>query len=160
MSSSTAFPAPAVHPPAVQRVFDDRPFRTDGDLLALSFAGDGTLWTVEDRGLLRRWDLVGQRQLEWHLLSDLENLWYFSSDGRVLASASDELSIWDVPSGQLQAILPQPSWVTALALRRDAALAATGHEDGTVCLWDVANDEQVHELHGHQRPVSALAFSP
>src|SRR5215475_2624826 len=102
MNSATASPAPtpSIHPPAVQRVFDDRPFRADGDLLALTFADDGTLWTVEDHGLLRRWDLAGQRQIDWHLLSDLENLWYFSPDGRTLASASDELSLWDVATGQ------------------------------------------------------------
>ncbi len=164
MNPSTATPSPApvtsVHPPAVQRVFDDRPFRADGDLLALGFAADGTLWTVEDPGLLRRWDLDGRRQIEWHLLSELENLWAFSRDGRVLASASDELSLWDVPTGQLQAVLPQPSWVTALALRADAGLVATGHEDGAICLWDAANDEQLRDLHGHHRQVSALAFSP
>jgi WD40 repeat protein len=143
----------------VQRVFDDRPFRADGELLALAFAADGTLWTVEDPGLLRRWDVGGRRQVEWHLLSELENLWAFSRDARVLASASDELSLWEVATGQLQAVLPQPSWVTALALRGDAGVVATGHEDGTVCLWDAANDERLHELHGHRRPVSALAFS-
>jgi len=161
MDSSTASPAPApsVHPPAVQRVFDDRPFRSDGDLLALAFAADGTLWTVEDPGLLRQWDLPGRRQLAWHFLSDLENLWAFSRDGRILASASDDLSLWDVATGLLQAVLPQPTWVTALALRGDAGFVATGHEDGTVCVWDAANDEQIHELRGNGRPVSALAFS-
>jgi WD40 repeat protein len=164
MSSSTAspspIPAPSIHPPAVQRVFDDRPFRADGELLALGFGDDGTLWTVEDPGLLRRWDLDGQRALAWHLLSELENLWTFSRDASVLASASDELSLWDVPTGQLQAVLPQASWVTALALRADAGLVATGHEDGSVCLWDAANDEQLHDRRGHRGPVSALAFSP
>jgi WD40 repeat protein len=143
----------------VQRVFDDRPFRADGDLLALAFGADGAFWTVEDPGVLRRWDVAGRRQTEWHLLSELENLWAFSRDGRVLASASDDLSLWDVPTGQLQAVFPQPTWVTALALRGDAGLVATGHEDGSVCLWDAANDEQLHDLRGHQRPVSALAFS-
>jgi WD40 repeat protein len=143
----------------VQRVFDDRPFRADGDLLALAFGGDGNFWTVEDPGALRHWDLAERRQVEWHLLSELENLWAFSRDGHVLASASDDLSLWDVPNGQLQAVLPQPTWVTALALRGDAGLVATGHDDGTVCLWDAANDEQVHEFKGHGRPVSALAFS-
>ncbi len=162
MNPSTASPSSAAsaHPPAVLRAFDDRPFRADGDLLALCFAGDGTLWTVEDPGALRRWDLAAGTQVEWHLLSELENLWVFSRDGLVLASASDELSLWDVPTGQLQAILPQPSWVTALALRGDAKLAATGHEDGSVGLWDAANDDRLRELRGHRRAVSALAFSP
>jgi WD40 repeat protein len=159
-STAPSSPTPSVHPPAVQRVFDDRPFRADGDLLALGFAEDGTLWTVEDPGVLRRWDLAGGRQIDWHLLSELENLWAFSRDGRVLASASDELSLWDVATGQLQAVLPQPSWVTALALRGDSGLVATGHEDGAVLLWDAANDDQIRELRAHRRPISALAFSP
>jgi WD40 repeat protein len=164
MTSPTTSPlsGPSAHasnPAAVSRVFDDRPFRTDGDVLALAFAADSTLWSVEDPGVLRRWDVRGRRQLAWHALSDLENLWAFSKDAAVLASASDDLSLWDVPTGQLEAVLPQPSWVTALALRGDASLVATGHEDGAVCLWDAARDEQVHLLHGHGRQVSALAFS-
>ncbi|HEX5269630.1 MAG TPA: hypothetical protein VFW33_04035, partial [Gemmataceae bacterium] len=162
MNPSTAAPSSAAsaHPPAVQRVYDDRPFRADGDLLALAFAADGTLWTVEDPGVLRRWDLDRGRQVEWHLLSELENLWVFGRGARVLASASDEVSLWDVPTGQLQAVLPQPSWVTALALRGEAGLFATGHEDGAVCVWDAADDDQIHHLSGHRGPVSALAFSP
>src|SRR5205823_4175391 len=83
----------------------------------------------------------------------------FSRDGHVLASASDDLSLWDVPTGQLQTVLPQPSWVTALALRGDIRLVATGHDNGSVCLWDTANDEQVQGLRGHGGPVSTLAFS-
>lgn len=156
---SAPAPTSSSRPAAVLRVFDDRPFRADGDLLALAFAADATLWTVEDPGVLRRWDLGGRRQVEWHSLSDLENLWVFSRDARVLASASDDVSLWDVPTGQLQAVLPQPSWVTALGLGSDAALVVTGLDDGTVCVWDAASDELVHELHAHEGPVSAVAFS-
>jgi WD40 repeat protein len=163
MTPSTASPSPAptpsAHPAAVQRVFDDRPFRTDGELLALAFASDGSLWTVEDPGLLRRWDLGAKRQVEWHRLSELESLWAFRRDGSVLASASDDLSLWDVPQGQLRVVLPQPGWVTALALRGDGGLVATGHEDGTVGLWDPGHDDPMHALQGHRGPVSALAFS-
>jgi WD40 repeat protein len=146
--------------PAVARVFDDRPFRADGDLLALAFTADGTLWSVEDPGLLRRWDMAGSRQLEWNFLSELENLWVFNRDGRVLVSASDEVSVWDVASGQLLAVMPQPSWVTALGISVDAARVTTGHEDGSVRIWDVANDELILEVSSaHEGPVSAVAFS-
>lgn len=163
MISSLPFPSTlptcAGKPSAVVRMFDDRPFRADGEVLALSFAPDGTLWSVEEPGILRRWDLRERRQVEWHSLSDLENLWVFSRDGRVVAAASDEVSLWDVASGQLETLLPQPSWVTALALSGDATLVATGHEDGVVCLWDSANDEPMHELSAHDSPISAVAFS-
>lgn len=154
-------PAPAAassRPSAVLRVFDDRPFQADDEFLALAFAADGTLLSVEGPGLLRRWDLAGQRQLEWHALSDLENLWLFSGNGRALASASDDVSLWDTATGQLQAVLPQASWVTALGLTTDAGRVAAGLDDGTITLWDVARDDLLHELRGHAGPVSALAF--
>ena len=159
MKSSALSSLPGLSKSPVCGVFDDRPLRTDSDLIALAFAPDGTLWSMEETGVLRHWDVHLQRQLEWHTLSDLENLWTFNSDARLLASATDELSLWDVASGRLQGVLPQPSWVTALALSPEGSLAATGHEDGTVCLWDLPNDKQLHTLHGHRRQVSALAFN-
>ena len=110
------------------RVFDDRPFRGDGDLLALAFASDGSLWAVEEPGVLRHWNTVGGRQLAWHYLSELEMLWAFSDNARWLASASEELSLWDVATGKLCAELPQPCWVTALAFSSDSSLIATGHD--------------------------------
>ena len=159
MKSSALSSLPTLAKSFLCGVFDDRPLRTDSDLLALAFDVDGALWSMEEAGVLRRWDVYRQRQLQWHSLSDLENLWTFNSNARLLASATDELFLWDVANGRLQGVLPQPSWVTALALSSDGSLAATGHEDGTLCLWDPLNDQQLHALQGHQRPVSALAFN-
>src|SRR5436309_1863586 len=68
------------------RVFDDRPFRGDGDLLALSFAPDASLWAVEEPGVLRHWNTIGGRQLAWHFLSEFEMLWAFSDNARWLVS--------------------------------------------------------------------------
>jgi WD40 repeat protein len=144
----------------VVRLFGDLRFHTDGDLQALAFGGDGSLWSVEDDGVLRHWDPDTGRQLGWTCLSALETLWGFSPDARLLASASDDLSLWDPGAGELLTGLPQPSWVTALAFDRDPTAVATGHDDGTVRLWDTAGRQFVREFHGHQLPVSALAFSP
>jgi WD40 repeat protein len=141
------------------RVFGDPQLHTDGDLLALGFAADGGLWSVEEPGVVRHWNGSGGQPLGWHSLSDLETLWCFSDDARVLASGSDDLSLWDAASGQLLTAIPQPSWVTALAFHRDSTQLATGHDDGVVRFWDAAGHQLLREFRRHSRPVSALAFS-
>jgi WD40 repeat protein len=151
--------SPANPHPAVVQVFGGRPFQTDGDLLALAFAADGTLWSVEDPGVLRHWDVARGELLSWQALSDLAMLWEFSDDARLLASAGDEIILWDVASGQSLTFLAQEAWVTALAFRPDGGLLATGHDDGTARLWDVAGRRAVRSWPAHHRPVSALAFS-
>src|SRR5262249_51733387 len=79
--------------------------------------------------------------------------------GGLLASGSDELALWDVPSGKLLTTVPQPSWVTAVAFCGESGFLATGHDDGGVRLWD-ARQQLVRGGAGHVLPVSALAFSP
>ena len=46
--TSTLFPANA---PPLAQVFGDPHLHVDGDMLALSFAPDGTLWSVEEPGV-------------------------------------------------------------------------------------------------------------
>src|SRR5438128_10849242 len=104
MSSTTA-PVKTLAP---TQIFGDPHLHTDGDLLALTFAPDGTLWSVEEPGLLRHWNPATGQQLGWHSLSDLEMLWCFSHDARVLASASDDLRFWDTSSGLMLTAVPHP----------------------------------------------------
>jgi WD40 repeat protein len=153
--TATVFPPNAL---PLAQVFGDPHLHLDGDMLAMTFAPDGTLWTVEEPGLLRHWDPATAKQLEWQSLSDLETLWSFSQDARVLASGSDDLSFWDTSSGQVLTAVPQPSWVTALAFHPDPAFLATGHDDGIVRLWDAAGHHLVREFRVHRKPISALAF--
>jgi WD40 repeat protein len=148
--------ATASHDP----VFGDPQFHSDGDLLALAFAPDGTLWSVEESGVVRRWDPATGHELAWHSPSDLEDLWAFSADARFLASASNDLSVWDAASGDLLTSLPQPEWVTALAFAPEKTLLATGHDDGTVRFWDAADHQLLHQFELHRRPVSAVAVRP
>src|SRR5438132_2917241 len=101
--------------PQIVRVFGDLRLHTDGDVLALGFAAGGVLWSVEDPGVLRRWDAATGHHLGWTFLTDLATFWRFGPGARLLASGSDDLSLWDVPAGELLTILPQPSWITAIA---------------------------------------------
>jgi WD40 repeat protein len=145
---------------AVIRVFGELRFHTDGDIAALAFAADGALYSVEESGVLRRWNTSTGQPSESQTLSDLETLWAFSGNGRLLASASDDLSLWDVASGRMLGDVAQPSWVTALAWSSDGGWLATGHDDGIVRIWTVANERLQSELRGHENPITAMAFSP
>jgi hypothetical protein len=85
----------------------------------------------------------------------------FSPDGRLLiASGRDALHVWEVSGGRRLLHLPAedrlPAWApelfgTCLAVAPDGRAAATGHEDGTVLLWDLAPAWRLVE-----RPVAAL----
>jgi WD40 repeat protein len=139
--------------------FGEPQLHVDGDLLTLAFAPDGTLWSVEEPGIVRHWKIEAGQQLEWNRLSDLETLWTFSRDTRVLASGSDDLTLWDTSSGHILTALGQDSWVSALAFHPDPAFVATGHDDGSVRYLDFAGHLVVHKLEHHKKPISALAFS-
>jgi WD40 repeat protein len=149
------------------RVFGARPFHTDGELLALHFAPDGSLWSVEEPGVLRHWNLHTRQQIGWHELGDPAAVWCFSASVHYVAAGSDELCLWETSSGEMSACWPQASWVTALAFQPGGLLLASGHDDGGVRLWDHAGGRLAYELRppispsggGRDLAVSALAFS-
>src|SRR5689334_13288857 len=118
------------------RVFGARPFHTDGELLALRFAPDGSLWSVEEPGVLRHWDVRSRQQLGWSELGTAEAVWCFSAAAHYVAAGSDELCLWESTNGELLAFWNQASWTTALAFQPGGLLLASGHDDGGVRLWD------------------------
>lgn len=142
----------------VFRAFGEPRFHTDGEVLALAFGPDGSLWSVEEPGLLRQWDRHSGQPIRRHHLSDVETLWVFSDDATWLASASDDLSLWESATGKRVATIAQPSWVTTVVFSPHRGLVATGHDDGTIRLWDTATQQLMKEFPGHSLPVSALAF--
>ncbi|MFO0875998.1 MAG: WD40 repeat domain-containing protein [Gemmataceae bacterium] len=155
--SSTAFPP--LSPSEPPRVFGAPTFHTDGDILALGVASDGVLWSVEEPGELRGWSLATRRLIVSTPLESFASLWAFNWAARLLASASDEVTVWEVASASQLASWATPAWITALAFQPGATLLATGHDDGTVRVWDWAEQKPLLELDAHGTEVSALAFS-
>lgn len=147
--------------PLVHKTFGEPRFHTEGDVAALTFAADGTLWSIDEAGVLWHWAADG-KLLARHFLSDLETLWAFSPGARLLASGNDDLILWDVATGQLVNRIVQPSWVTAVVFAPDGRTLASGHDDGTVRFWDVATQRFLGEIEVCLNPVavSAIAFSP
>lgn len=146
-------------PGAVTGVYGELRGRIDGDLQAIAYAEDGTVRTVEEGGLLRSWDSETGHQTDFAMLSEVEACWAFSPDGRLLASGSNGISIWDVADAVLLGRLSEPSWMLTLAFSPDGKTIASGHDDNTVRLWDSQTGQRLHSLKVHQDEVCALAFS-
>jgi WD40 repeat protein len=154
---------PTQPPPAgratVLQTFGEPRFCAGGTVVALAYAPDGSLLSVEEPGVLRHWDGHG-RPLGRRELADLLDIWAFSAGGRRLAGAADDLLVWDLTGDDEPLALPQPCWVTALAFHPGEVALATGHDDGSVHLWDLATQKRLAGYRPHTMPVSALAFSP
>jgi WD40 repeat protein len=142
----------------IARTYGQPHWHSDGDLLAMAYADDGTLWSVDEPGTLRQWDKSG-RLLNRRFLSDIETLWVFGPQARLLASASDDLHVWDVAKGTDVAIIGQPSWVTAVAFHPTKRQVATGHDDGSVRIWGLDDAKLMHQLSHGEESISALAYT-
>jgi WD40 repeat protein len=161
MTPSTTPPAvePVVRPsPLVGRVFGQPRFHTDGDVTAVAFAADGTLYSVDDAGVLRHWTADGTL-IRRTFLSDLETLWCFGPGAKRLASGNDDLLFWDATDGHLVNRVAQPSWVTAIAFSQDGRTVASGHDDGRVRFWEATTLRFIGEIEAHPKAVSAVAFA-
>jgi WD40 repeat protein len=146
-------------PPAfVDRTYGEPLFHTESEVLALRYAPDDTLWTVEEAGVLRHWAADG-RLLEREFLSDVEDAWAFSHDASLLASGTNEIALWDTARATEQARVEAESWVTALAFSPNATILAAGHDNGRVSRWKIPSLAPLGDLEGHEDAVSALTFS-
>lgn len=120
---------------------------------------------------IRIWDPVSGDQVR--VLSQAENVvpLAFTPDGRLLASACGfrvmeggckdaSIHLWSFATGEPAGKLPgHKTGVRALVFSPDGRLLASGGEDGTVRLWDMAHAAEVRSV-PMQLGAHALSFSP
>src|SRR5262245_2857918 len=134
-------------------------FSADGKTLVTGSYQSLLIWDVDARKVVKT--LKGHRGYVTALA--------FSPDGKTLASASDDESVrlWDAAALEPRGALPgiqQPA--LAVAFSHDGRLLAVATGDATrptkkgfARLYDAAGNLQF-ELEGHNRVVTAVAFSP
>jgi polar amino acid transport system permease protein len=138
------------------------------------FAGEASLATIGQDGLVQVWDLAGGQQVQ-AIDSDAgsDGVVALSWDGTMVAAAGDTtIWVWDVQSGQLiqefegywQDPEDQENWVghdepvTALAFSPDGLLLASGSADTTIIFWDLESGEAPWTSEGHWATVTSLVF--
>jgi len=89
----------------------------------------------------------------------------YSSDGRVLASASADgtVRVWDMRSGEeiTTPLRSEDGAVWSVAIAPDCKTIVSGTEGGVVCRWSLANAHiAAQRLSGHHDAVTSLMYSP
>ena len=150
---------PSLRPPMIAHTYGEPRFHTAADVAALAFTPDGGVRSVDDAGHLCHWSADG-RLVSQATLSDLETVWAFSPCSRFLASATEQVQLWDAATGRALNLFSGDAWVTALGFAPGGGTLVSGHDDGKITMWETANFTQVSQFDAHPGAVSALAVSP
>jgi WD40 repeat protein len=146
----------------------------------VAWSGDGRYIASEDEQNreIRVWDArAGTRLLQLTVPRAPQNAvsttsrrgrLAFSSDGRFLASASENnsgvcgaVTIWEMPAGkQIITLRGHSSEVNCVAFSPDGRRLISASSDGTVRIWELATGHTTLTLRGHSRDIFSVAFSP
>ncbi|HKB02746.1 MAG TPA: WD40 repeat domain-containing protein, partial [Gemmataceae bacterium] len=144
-------------------------------VLGIAFSPDGSTLAAEaGGGSIGLWDVATGKQVR--VLAGHRDFLYslaYSPDGTLLASGSvreadKSLRLWSVRTGKEieqfkeldhPVLRGKKSSVWAVAFSPDGRLVASGGEDNTVYLWEVATGRQRRHFTGHTGYVTDLAFS-
>jgi predicted NACHT family NTPase len=132
-------------------------------VMPMAFNSDSILATCSE-AIIQLWNSktwMCLKSLQGH--TELIKSLAFSSDGKILASGSDDktLKIWDCLTGQcLNTMEGHLDRVWSIALSPDNQCLASASADGTVKLWSITSGECLKTLQGHDNQVRAVAFSP
>jgi WD40 repeat protein len=88
---------------------------------------------------------------------------YSRPDGKILASnygSQIRLSEPPLPSAPVKELTGHTDWVNSLAFSPDGSILASGSNDKSVRLWNVADGRLLYKLTGHTNTVRSVAFSP
>ncbi|ROT35723.1 prolyl oligopeptidase-like protein [Sodiomyces alkalinus F11] len=128
-------------------------------LVGRLFRDEAPNWIISAPDIEADW-ITCLQTLEGH--GDTVKSVTFSSDGQLLASASNDrtIKVWNATTGAcMQTLEGHSDWVMSIAFSGDGRWLASASRDETVKVWDVATSACVQALEGHSDWVSSIAFS-
>lgn len=150
--------------PVFRRFFPDVPMPVHGEFLAMAFPRPDLLLAIEEGGLLKKWqcDFIHT----WHSVSireldEFAHCWCLNEQGTLAVGASGEdLSCWDADLGELIWTVSGRNWVTAVTIDSANRRLATGHDDGSLIIWDLETGKCIKEIGTGEGSISAISFGP
>lgn len=130
-------------------------------VFASAFAPDGTRGVTAERNNLVHWDLATGRVLgHWSAQASVRSVALSNQGRRILAGLnSREAWLFDGLNVRLPVIIPHAEAVRAVDISADAALGATGADDGMLRAWDLERGAAFITWK-FEAPVTTAVFSP
>ncbi len=131
----------------------------------LSFNRDGSLLAAGCKDcVVRIWDTASHAEVAELRHDDQVRDVVFSPDGKLLATCTENgdrlVCLWDVATRSIARTLSgHEKCVYSLAFNGDGSIIASGSQDGTARLWDVATGTEIGVLKNRAN-VYGLAFTP
>jgi hypothetical protein len=136
----------------------------EGPARTLAFAAGGDLLIAVDGTGTVHWWHTGSGKLDHELvltdLSVISSAVFPGAERIVVGTNDDAVRLFTADGRELQVMAGHNTPPTALAVTPDGSLIASGANDRTIRLWQVADGQQRTLLKGHESGVAALDFSP
>jgi WD40 repeat protein len=87
----------------------------------------------------------------------------FTSDGKILATGSDDktIKLWNIETqAEIRTLKGNNPWIWTVAFSPDGKTLASGGADNNLKLWNVSTGEELPSLKGHKDGIASVAFSP
>jgi WD40 repeat protein len=84
----------------------------------------------------------------------------FSPDGKLVASGSENILLWDAATMTKLGRFEYDAIVWGLAFSPDGRWLVSTHGDGAILVWDMVERARAASFNGHSDAVRAVAFSP
>ncbi|MFB2835692.1 protein kinase domain-containing protein [Floridanema evergladense] len=95
--------------------------------------------------------------------SDEVNTIAVSSDGKTIASGSDDKSVklWQLNEGkEIPTLNGHSDWIYSVAISPDGESLVSGSKDNTVKVWNLKTGQELLNIAGHKSSINSVAISP
>ena len=123
-------------------------FAGQKDLKTIVLSQDNRFIASQNENKIKLWDSKTTKPvIKGITMSEKENIYCFSPDGRYILGGSDTLKFWEIRSGkELPTPIVSESKISKVTFSNDGKYIAVGDGKGVIRLWSI-NDETMAEIY-------------